>query len=651
MNICKNTQEEKMRAEAKSLRFLGESPQKLSIPFFQRGYVWGEANWEELLNSLKGEASKPFLGSIIIKKVDCDNPTEAQVIDGQQRLTTLTLLSKAIYDTLTLDIEKLSGTEPYDEEDDDKYGKSDLKSFLFYRVNAADPFKKAQVKIQHSKVDRNAYECIIRENLMEKDMKYCNNIENIKMDDEQTSPILKCYKYFRERLLQMKIEEIIELHNSMYSDGKKMLVLITMDLDDDNEQSIFDTINRAGVHLSVSDIIKNDLFKKCLDLSNSENEEDEVIRMYEEKWEKVFYIYPKGEKHIWENERIFGNQQRTNLDFLLYCVAFVNWGKKDNIFSDLANVYKTETQDMTKEELFCLIEQIHTYAITFKKYIIELQNSYKLDEEPMSFSYNDYKKRLLLILEVFGVQMFYPYVLKLLVEQEQLGDEFVKREFKILETFVTRRRLASKGVSDYATKCDYLIKNDSENLINEINESEDGITNTDLARHVRYIKSENAKLLLFIIELYKRRDEMHDVNSLAYRYTLEHIMPRNWQKHWLDVPQKKEDGSDYIGDDGNVIQLTSEEGQLIRKQHVESIGNMTLLTQNLNSSIKNNTFQKKIDGEGKNKPGYRQYSSLFITKEIIEKYDCGSTIWNEGKIDIRTNELYNMIIEIWPSKF
>ena len=78
---------------------------------------------------------------------------------------------------------------------------------------------------------------------------------------------------------------------------------------------------------------------------------------------------------------------------------------------------------------------------------------------------------------------------------------------------------------------------------------------------------------------------------------------------------------------------------------------MTLLTQNLNSSIKNNTFQKKIDGEGKNKPGYREYSSLFITKEIIEKYDSGSTIWNEGKIDLRTNELYNMIIEIWPSKF
>ena len=145
-----------MKAEAKSLRFLGESPQKLTIPFFQRGYVWKKENWEELLRCLCDKNAKPFLGSIIIKNVGTVNPTEAQVIDGQQRLTTLTLLSKAIYDTLTLNKDKLEGKDPYEEydDDDDKYGKSELKSFLFYKVNAADPFKKAKVKIEHSKVDR-----------------------------------------------------------------------------------------------------------------------------------------------------------------------------------------------------------------------------------------------------------------------------------------------------------------------------------------------------------------------------------------------------------------------------------------------------------------------------------------------------------------
>lgn len=638
-----------MRAEAKSLRFLGESPQKLSIPFFQRGYVWGESNWEELLTSLQSTNSKPFLGSIIIKRVNCDNPTEAQVIDGQQRLTTLTLLSKAIYDTLTLDKDKLLGTDPSDDDDDeeDKYGKSELKSFLFYKINAADSFKKAQVKIQHSKVDRKAYECIIRENFLEKDMVYCNNLEAIDESSDQTSPILKCYKYFRIKLLEMRIEDIIELHNSMYSDGKKMLVLITMDLDDDNEQSIFDTINRAGVRLSISDIIKNDLFKKCLDLCyGNPAEEEEVTRKYEEKWENIFYVYPKGEKHIWDNIRIFGNQQRSNLDFLLYCVAVVNWGKKGDVFSDLANVYKTETQFMSKQELFDLIDQIYTYGIVFKEYIIDLQNRYKSEENPIVFSFNDYIKRLLLILEVYGVQMFYPYVLKLLVEREQLGEETIKKEFKILESFIIRRRLSSKGVSDYAAKCANAIKRGSEELLKELDDN--GMSNGDVLKNLQNIKSENAKLMLFIIELYKRRDEKYDINTLTYRYTLEHIMPKSWQKYWSDVPLVKRDGSPYVTEGGNEITVAMFEGQRIRKNHIESLGNMTLLSQNLNSSIRNNTFQKKIEGEGDKKPGYRKYTTLYITKEIVDQYDNGMKKWDEVEIEKRSEELYNSIIEIWP---
>ena len=642
-----------MKAEAKSLRFLGESPQKLSIPFFQRGYVWGESNWEELLKSLEDEDSKPFLGSIIIKNVYRENPSEAQVIDGQQRLTTLTLLSKAIFDTLTLDRDKLSGIDPYsDDEDEDKYGKSELKSFLFYKINAADPFKKSYVKIQHSKVDRNAYETIIRENFIEKNMVYCDKLDAIDMNDDRTSLILKCYKYFRERLLQMKIEDIIALHNSMYNDGKKMIVLITMDLDDDNEQSIFDTINRAGVHLSVSDIIKNDLFKKYMDLcQGNEEEEKRVIQIYEEKWEKLFYIYPDGQRHIWDDVRVFGNQQRTNLDFLLYCVAFVRWGKKEDIFSDLAKVYKEETKKMNKEELLLLIEQIHSYAIIFRDKIVNLQDKYKQEDDAMTFSYNVYVNRLLLILEVCGVQMFYPYVLKILSEKDKLGEAKVKKEFHILESFIIRRRLSSKGVSDYATKCDYLIKCGSDEIQRELKEKDSQIGNGNLRGYLQSIKPENAKLLLFIIELYKRRDEKYDISSLAYRYTLEHIMPKSWQKHWLSVPLRKSDGTEYIADDGTKIDLTTDDGQKIRKQHIESLGNMTLLSQNLNASVKNNTYEKKIEGEGDKKPGYRKYTSLLITKKLVDNYDQGKTEWNESEIDKRTSVLCGLISKICPDKF
>ena len=67
-----------MKAEAKSLRFLGES-NKLSDPFFQRHYVWTKGNWEELLNSLESTDITPFLGSLILKEL-CGN--EFSIIDG-----------------------------------------------------------------------------------------------------------------------------------------------------------------------------------------------------------------------------------------------------------------------------------------------------------------------------------------------------------------------------------------------------------------------------------------------------------------------------------------------------------------------------------------------------------------------------------------
>lgn len=642
-----------MRAEAKSLRFLGESPQKLTIPFFQRGYVWKEENWRELLESLTGENIKPFLGSVIIKKVDSDNPTEAQVIDGQQRLTTLTLLSKAIYDTLSLDGDQLSGNNPYDEDDeeDDKYGKSELKSFLFYKVNAADPFKKSKVKIQHSKVDRESYESIIKENFVTKEEGYCHNLDLIDEKSDTTSPILKCYKYFRLELRKMSIEDIIQLHNNLYNDGKKMLVLITMELDDDNEQSIFDTINRAGVQLSVSDIIKNDLFKKCMDSCHGNSvEEKEIIDLYEDKWEKLFYSYQDDEDHIWDAKRVFGNQQRTNLDFLLYCVAAVNWGKSEDIFSDLANVYKNATKDMEKNELVALVEQINAFAIVFDKYVLGLQNKYKSEEDPMMFSYDDFVKRLLLVLEVYGVQMFYPYVLKLLVEQESLGEDCLRKQFAILESYVVRRRLSGKSVSDYASKCDYLIKNGNDELISEMQRIDSGVSDEDVQLYLSSnIKTDSAKLILFVIELYRRRTDLYDVNALVYRYTLEHIMPRKWQTNWLSVPLLKKDGMPYVDEEGVAIDVTTEEGQKIRKKHIETIGNMTLLTHNLNASIKNNTFEKKIEGDGKKKPGYKEYSSLLITKDIIDRFEIGEKIWDERRIDSRTKELSEEFLEIWPN--
>lgn len=96
-----------MKAESKSFSFLNEI-QTFEIPFFQRAYVWKKDNWEELLEDLKQVKRRHFLGSIILKKIGDSSvlgaTTRVSVIDGQQRLTTLSILLKAIYDTFSDEI-------------------------------------------------------------------------------------------------------------------------------------------------------------------------------------------------------------------------------------------------------------------------------------------------------------------------------------------------------------------------------------------------------------------------------------------------------------------------------------------------------------------------------------------------------------------
>ena len=77
-----------------------------------------------------------------------------------------------------------------------------------------------------------------------------------------------------------------ELFNRLLDKENKILVVIDLTKEDD-EQSIFDTINSAGVHLSAADVIKNSLFQKAMELFGNGHEE-EVIDSYRMNWEAVF---------------------------------------------------------------------------------------------------------------------------------------------------------------------------------------------------------------------------------------------------------------------------------------------------------------------------------------------------------------------------
>jgi len=617
-----------MDARAKSLRFLGDGKQ-LTIPFFQRSYVWQEENWRELLGSFESDDVVPFLGSIILKDVsDPFNPGERMVIDGQQRLTTITILAKAILDSLPQESRKESGIT------------DDVKAFLFYKANAAHKFALHKVRIQHSRLDNDVYMKVVRAGLFED-----APLSELESMDPKISKISECYFFFRNELKNKTEAELERLHDAIFSEERKIFVLIALDHNDINEQSIFDTINRAGVRLSVADIIKNALFKACLDRAKQEGiAEQNVLDLYDEYWNKVFYE-TKEKRQQWDATRIFGNVERTNLEFLLYCVATIKWGKHKLIFSNLDLVYNEKIAEYTYRQLESLVQEISEYATLFYVKVLEFQTALSAPETLPILSFSNHVDRLLLILEKFGVQMFYPFVLKRIVDaQYNYQDEQMLHDLRILESFVVRRRISGRGVTDYAIKCDQIIHEPQglQNvLVNELVSETSQINDRDFAAGCSKIKNtETAKIILFCIELYRRQDPKYDYDSLYYNYSLEHIMPRKWEKYWSDIPVYNEDGSIFVG--------AETDKKIVRDKAIQSLGNYALLKEKLNTSVSNSAFDIKINGNEKHK-GYRKYTSLLTTGELVDAFDEGKCEWNENTIHNRAAALIKEAICIWPA--
>ena len=131
-----------MKASETEFGFMSAS-MSIEIPYFQRGYVWNEENWEELLENLLDDKQSHFLGSIILKQLECvsGNIPRWSVVDGQQRLTTLSILLRACYDSLP--VNTISA-------DDKKLIDADMESILFFKRRKINSPR--EIKIRHSMV-------------------------------------------------------------------------------------------------------------------------------------------------------------------------------------------------------------------------------------------------------------------------------------------------------------------------------------------------------------------------------------------------------------------------------------------------------------------------------------------------------------------
>ena len=229
--------------EANLLRFLDGTKQFI-LPIFQRRYSWEKPHCQQLWDDVErvGENEdipSHFLGSIVSIPHGTATVPQFLVIDGQQRLTTLSLLLSALSRAIEVRDVKI-GT---DRERIEEY-------YLFNRREAGELHYK-QLLTKHDK------ETLIQ------------LLEGREVSDD-TSLLVKNYQFFKDKLECANLEMVYK------GIQKLMIVDIALDSHGDNPQLIFESLNSTGLGLSQADLIRNYvLMKQELNLQN---------RLYENYW-------------------------------------------------------------------------------------------------------------------------------------------------------------------------------------------------------------------------------------------------------------------------------------------------------------------------------------------------------------------------------
>lgn len=216
--------------EAKLLDFLKKSPQFV-IPIYQRTYSWTEKEcrqlWDDILRTGRNDAVPAhFIGSIVyvekgLYSVSSQSPL--LVIDGQQRLTTITLFIAALSQVL-------GDTEPLD-------GFTTKKLRNYYLLNPEEEGEK-RYKLILSQTDKDSLIAILNNHEQPKDC-------SIRVRDN--------FKLFQE-LVNGSKECIADICKGL---AKLVIVDISLNRDQDNPQLIFESMNSTGRELSQADLIRN----------------------------------------------------------------------------------------------------------------------------------------------------------------------------------------------------------------------------------------------------------------------------------------------------------------------------------------------------------------------------------------------------------
>ncbi|MFD2823818.1 DUF262 domain-containing protein [Lacinutrix iliipiscaria] len=479
--------EEPFKPSSLSIKELyGNADAKYKIPQYQRPYKWEDEQveilWDDIYDAYINEESNYFLGSVITAKPrDNENTAYSDVVDGQQRLTTLMILFCVIRD-LYPDLNK-------DEEIDQTVVKLHTIQHSiaeFGQYNRLKLFTHAQ----HS----SDFESLILKGdtlSLRKPYKY-----QIRTDEEPKYKFMNSAVIFRQRLEAIGLKEAEKFINFLFNNVKIIRI------DCKNREfaiKLFQVLNDRGMDLTAADLIKSFLLEK---LYNTHKNNQDVSKIKEEQfisdWREM-------------EQTIKSSDLNLNDLFIIYEYYTLGQNPKKSLYDELQNAFKDKDPNT-------LIGDIKVFANT---YLTDIHD--KDDKVLYSFWYIRWS-------------MYWKSILMTALHSNYESYEDLKVE---LRRFYYLYWIAGKTLSQIKQTSFNMIrwikeKKSIEYIKEELDKKLDADGITNLAS--RYLTSEHVanepwiKPLLLLMEYNVTDDSKLSYVPLSKDLHLEHILPVKYNK-------------------------------------------------------------------------------------------------------------------------
>lgn len=567
------------QAEDKQLGDILFANSQYRIPRYQRPYAWTEDEASDFWNDLVTDSTSYFIGSFIFNYETFTEDNYIEVIDGQQRLLTVTIFMAVIRDIAKNIDNNLSE-------------RIQRKCISFDDLRGKETFR-----VLTGETTQLYFEKYIQN--------YNNKIHEWRPSSKEENKILKNYNFFSEKLStrltsHTNKEDKIEYLQNLWEKISNIRVIWIKIESEEDAYEIFETVNARGVDLTVADLLKNSIFKK---INIEKTTKKDVAK---NKWSQI-------EENIKQS-----NSEMAK--FLRY-----HWLSKHSF--------------ITEKKLF---KEIKKEIVDYKEFLNELHTDSLLYSKLLQGGRNDFKSlksghkiyNALLGIRLMGVSQCNVFFLSLLRNENNINQD-LSRIFKLIERFTFIYSAIStlpgnkveKIYSRYAIQIEKIVTENTKKNINKKIESLFKKLEKDLHEliptetqflvdfsEIRYKNTEKARLLIkYILSKigyqYETGEKIIDFDNV----NIEHVLPQSPEKEWHI---KKSDAKEFVNYLGNLTlvhkKINAKIGNKNARQKVTELKKSEIImTKDLANFIKNNKYkwekkdiinrQKRLGKEAYNK--------------------------------------------------